>query len=208
MKCKFLLVSLLSLVSMWSSATPLDDFVSRIKGVTNLQGDFVQTIRDASGKTLQETKGFMLVATPGKMRWETQPPYQQLVVADGKDLWVYDRDLDQVSVRTLDAEMQGMPALLLSGRADDIEANFLVGKARVGLTEVFHLVARDRSQLFESLDFVYEGVRLVKMRIYDATGQMTEIAFTNVMVNELLAASLFRFDQPDGVDLIDARDGR
>jgi outer membrane lipoprotein carrier protein len=208
MKLKaFLILLLTSLPALADGGSALDHFVAHVQDVTNLQGDFVQTVRDTSGRVVQTTKGFMLVAKPGKMRWETQPPYQQLVVSDGNDLWVYDRDLEQVTVRNMDNEVQGTPALLLSGRAQDVEKNFLVGEAEVGFTRVFHLVAKDKSQLFESLDFVYEGRRLVRMRIFDATGQVTEIAFSNVLVNELLAASLFQFETPDGVDVIDARDG-
>ncbi|MCY0965380.1 outer membrane lipoprotein chaperone LolA [Parathalassolituus penaei] len=205
MKYKAFLILLLASCQALAQNTALDNFVSRIRGVTNLQGDFTQTVKDAGGRVIQTTKGLMLVATPGKLRWETQPPFQQLVVSDGKDLWVYDRDLEQVTVRELDQDVQGTPALLLSGRAGDIENNFQVGEAEVGFTQVFHLVARDKSQLFESLDFVYEGKRLVRMRIHDTTGQSTEIAFSNVLVNELIGDHLFQFEAPEGVDVIDAR---
>lgn len=208
MNYKAFLILLLASCQTWAQNTALDNFVATIRGVTNLQGDFVQTVKDAGGRVIQTTKGFMLVATPGKLRWETQPPFQQLVVSDGRDLWVYDRDLEQVTVRKMDQNVQDTPALLLSGRAGDIENNFQVGEAEVGFTKVYHLVARDKSQLFESLDFVYEGKRLVRMRIHDSTGQSTEIVFSNVLVNELIGSHLFQFEAPAGVDVIDARESK
>jgi outer membrane lipoprotein carrier protein len=185
----------------------LTSFVQRLGGTTTLEADFVQTVQDQQGQVLQQTEGRLAIANPGKLRWETRPPYEQLVVSDGKVVWVYDQDLEQVTIRNLEMRVQDTPALLLGGRQADVASNFEVSQFQQDDLRVFHLIPHDKSQLFESLEFAYQADQLVSMTIADATGQVTDIQLSNVARNQPLDGMAFVFDVPEGVDVIDARAG-
>jgi len=185
----------------------LDGFVERLAGTQNLSAGFTQTIRDASGNELQTVEGQLAFATPEKLRWETLPPYEQLIVSDGEVVWVFDADLEQVTIRNLEMKVQETPALLLSGRASDVSDNFDVERlSRNGLM-VYRLTPKDPSQLFSAIEFSYDDQTLEAMRIYDATGQVTDITLTDVARNTSLDPMAFVFDVPEGADVIDARSG-
>jgi outer membrane lipoprotein carrier protein len=183
----------------------LASFVERLGGTTTLEADFVQTIRDQQGQALQQTEGRLAIANPGKLRWQTRPPYEQLVVSDGELVWIFDQDLDQVTIRNLELRVQDMPALLLGGRQEDVASNFEVSQFQKNGQRVFHLIPHDKSQLFEFLDFAYQGDQLMSMTIADATGQVTDIQLSDIARNQTLDPMAFVFDVPDGVDVIDAR---
>lgn len=183
-------------------------FVDRLGKTDNLQADFVQVLRAADKRELQRTEGTMVVGHPGKLRWQTLPPFEQLVVSDGELLWVYDLDLEQVTLRSLGTSLQDTPALLLSGDRKEIERHYEVSVQSSGESlDVFELTPLDESQLFSRLEFVYNGQYLAAIRIHDATGQMTDISLSNVRINQPLDSYAFVFDVPEGADVIDARDG-
>ena len=202
--------SVLLSVSPAQAAEPssaLEGFIERLSGTRNLSADFTQIIRDASGNELQSVEGQVAFATPEKLRWKTLPPYEQLIVSDGKVVWVFDADLEQVTIRNLEMKVQETPALLLSGRASDVSDNFDVERlSRDGLM-VYRLTPKDPSQLFAAIEFGYKDQTLEAMRIADATGQVTDITLSNVERNTNLDPMAFVFDVPEGADVIDARSG-
>ncbi|MCD8521545.1 MAG: outer membrane lipoprotein chaperone LolA [Saccharospirillaceae bacterium] len=189
------------------SADALADFLLRLKQLQSLESSFEQTTRDVSGRILQQMNGTLTVAKPGKMRWQTNAPFEQLVVSDGKLIWIYDMDLEQVTIRDMDQRIQETPALLLSGHAADVEKSFVVTEQRAGSDLIFQLVPKDPSQLFESLEFHYQGKNLKRMMIFDAAGQVTDISFSAASVNNAVDPAAFIFDVPEGVDVIDGRHG-
>lgn len=188
-----------------TQSSGLKEFLAKLQGVENFQAAFVQTSRAQGGEILQQMQGTLSVAKPGKMRWETEDPYAQLVVSDGQLIWVYDMDLEQVTIRNMDQRVQETPALLLSGDTDQIDASFVVSYEASGKNSLFQLVPKDPSQLFQSLEFHYEGKILQRMMIFDAAGQVTEIAFSEQKANEAIDEQAFIFDVPEGVDVIDGR---
>ena len=194
-------------VSPLASASAVDEFAQRLKAMTSMSANFTQTVFDNSGHILQQLEGSLSVKTPGKMVWETSPDYGQQVVSDGDTLWVYDQDLEQVTIRELAKNVQDTPALLLSGNEDDIERHFNVVVNRLPKELRYRLVPKDQSRLFEALDFSYVDDRLVSMTILDAAGQVTVVSFTNARVNPELDDSMFTFDIPANTDVIDARGG-
>ncbi len=197
----------LLVLAQGASASALDDFSKRLKRMDSMSAAFTQTVFDTSGRVLQQIEGDLSVQTPGKMHWQTSPEYGQLVVSDGKTLWVHDQDLEQVTIRDLARNIQDTPALLLSGQEDEIARHFDVTLAKMPEEDRFRLVPKDKSRLFEALDFVYVGDRLDSMTILDATGQVTVVAFTDSTLNPDLDDSLFTFSIPKGTDVIDARGG-
>lgn len=185
----------------------LDSFLAKLEALNSMQADFVQSTRDNHNNVLQEIKGTLLVAKPGKMRWQTQPPYSQLVVSDNQSVWLYDEDLEQVTIRDMEQRIQETPALLLSGDTQEISKNFEIQFKQDDDFSRYTLLPKDKSQLFERIEFQYYGDVLESMRIHDATGQTTEIVFSEIQQNPEVNDSMFTFKAPEGIDVIDARGG-
>jgi len=194
--------------SVAANEAALADFMNKVKSLQTMEADFEQTTRDGMGRVLQQMTGRLVVAKPGKMRWSTNEPFEQLVVSDGEMVWIYDMDLEQVTLRDMDQRVQETPALLLTGEATDVEKSFLIDEEKTSSDHVFQLVPKDPSQLFESLEFHYRGKQISRMMIFDAAGQITEIAFSNARINHDIDSQAFVFDVPEGVDVIDGRHGR
>lgn len=191
-----------------ASEKALADFLAHLRSLQSMDAGFEQSTRDNTGKVLQQMTGTLTVAKPGKMRWHTNAPFEQLVVADGQLVWIYDMDLEQVSIRELDQRVQETPALLLTGDAGEVEKSFIVTEQQTGNGQVFQLVPKDHSQLFDSLEFHYRSGQLSRMVIFDAAGQVTDISFTGVRINQPVDEEAFIFNVPEGVDVIDGRHDR
>lgn len=186
-------------------ASDVDSFIAQTKQVKSFDAQFKQTSKDSQGRVLQTISGILKVKKPSKLNWRTNPPYEQLVVSDGKLVWVYDMDLEQVSIRKLDNRVQETPALLLSGSSEDIKKHFKVKLKAVKKQKTYSLTPKDESQLYSRIEFVYQGERLDKMVIFDAAGQITSIEFSKQKLNNPIADKEFEFIVPEGVDVIDAR---
>ena len=185
----------------------LEEFTSRLKTLDSMSTEFSQVTMDQNGEVLQSLSGTLSVQRPGKMRWQTNPPYEQLVVSDGSSVWVYDMDLEQVTIRNLEAKLQETPALLLSGDVSNIADSYSASKEQVGDVVRYRLKPLDASQLFEALKFDYADDEVEFMRIFDAAGQITEIRFTSQETNTEFDPAAFTFAVPDDVDVIDGRHG-
>jgi outer membrane lipoprotein carrier protein len=180
--------------------------------INSFSANFVQLTQDGLGNTLQRVEGFMQVAKPGKLRWQTEGIYEQLVISDGKSLWIYDADLEQVSIKKMDNRLSETPALLLGGDVSAIGDDFIITQAPSENSIRFILQPKDSSQLFDSLELDFNKLddqqSLTQMIIRDASGQVTDISFTNVTNNPKLDHAIFSFDIPDGIDVIDGRPGK
>ena len=186
----------------------LDSFLGKLKQLQNMQADFVQVMRDGKKRELQRLSGKIMIEKPGKLYWQTNPPYEQLVVSDGTSVWIYDMDLEQVSIRDMEQRIQETPALLLSGDTSEISKNFTLELNQSEAISRYSLIPKDSSQLFDKLDFQYFDDQLESMSIYDAAGQVTDIIFENSIVNEQIDPKTFQFGIPEGVDVIDGRHAR
>lgn len=186
--------------------------LQRILGeIRSFSANFVQETHNGLGEVLQSIKGRMEVAKPGKLRWQTEGVYEQLVVSDGQSLWIYDADLEQVSIRNMDNKLAETPALLLGGDISAIDDDFIISQKHSESQLIFVLQPKDTTQLFDSLELTFNKFAqqqvLQEMIIRDASGQITEIRFTDVLNNPELKAEIFTFDIPAGIDIIDGRQG-
>lgn len=166
--------------------------------------DFEQQILDGSGSRLQQAHGHMWLSRPGKFRWEVEAPYQQEVVSDGDEVYLYDPDLEQVTVQPLDTRVAHTPALLLSGSANALAEDFEVTRQQQGTTETFALVPKSPDTLFEDLTLTFHAETLRGLQMNDSTGQRTAIGFSSVETNQAIADSRFEFEIPAGADVIRA----
>lgn len=167
-----------------------------------LTGRFTQISLDSGGARLQETSGEMHLKRPGQFRWHTDKPMEQLLVSNGEKIWLYDPDLEQVTVRKLDKRLTNTPALLLSGSLSSISENFLVSHHEVGETIDFTLKPKTKDSLFSTLYLSFRDGIIYSMQLVDNVGQRTSIQFSGVKLNQPLVANTFVFDIPAGVDVI------
>ncbi|MEA2118188.1 outer membrane lipoprotein chaperone LolA [Halovibrio sp. HP20-50] len=174
----------------------------RLEPLESYQAAFEQQILDGSGDRLQSARGEMWLARPGMLRWEVDAPYSQTVVSDGDDVYMYDPDLEQVTVQEMDDRVTHTPALLLSGSVDELTQNYEVFHEPNGEEDVFTLVPISADTLFEELSMVFEGETLSELWMMDSTGQRTSITFSNITLNGDIATDMFDFEIPEGTDVI------
>jgi len=186
-----------------SAAEALREFV---KGTRSGKVAFTQTIVNRSGKASNPASGTFQFARPGKFRWVYDKPYEQWIVGDGDKLWIFDKDLNQVTVRKLGASLGQSPAAILAG-SDDLEKNFTLKEAGVqdGI-EWLEATPKAKDTSFElvRIGFKGEGANrgLAAMELRDTFGQTSVLKFGTVERNPSLPADTFQFTPPKGADVI------
>jgi outer membrane lipoprotein carrier protein len=182
------------------------DGVSQLKSflhdVHTLRAQFAQAVLDKNGKTVQSASGTMQFSRPGRFRWTYTKPYEQLIVGDGVKLWVYDMDLNQVTVKKLDAAIGSSPAALLAG-SNEIEKGFTLtdGGQRDGM-EWVDAAPKSKESTFEAVHMGFGKHGLEAMELHDNFGQTTVIRFTRLERNPKIDTAQFKFTPPKGADVI------
>jgi outer membrane lipoprotein carrier protein len=201
---RFLLAVVVLLVMPLSAvADPTTDLVKRLAAVHTLSGGFEQVVLDQGGTRMQEASGDMHMARGNRFRWHTKEPFEQLAVSDGKKVWIYDVDLEQVVEKPLAADSASTPALLFGGDPEQVTQAFVVEQgASRGKLITYRLAPRDDDTLFVELEITFEGEHPHSMRLEDALGQQTSLDFRQTKINAKLDDSLFDFTAPEGVDVI------
>lgn len=204
----WLLACALAVPPAWAAAgaaTPLDRYLD---GLETLRVSFTQSIVDARGREVDRASGTLLVARPGRFRWEIEPQQGggaagQLLVADGRNVWFFDRDLEQVTVRPMNEALSATPAMLLSGGTDVREAFAIspVEERRQGLEWVLVEPRRPDAD-FRSALLGFERGDLRRMILEDKLGQTTTVVFERVQRNVPVSAEEVSFSPPAGADVI------
>lgn len=198
---RYLLIILTCLPSL-ATASSVESLKGFLNQTTSVKARFAQMVLDKNMKLLQQSTGTMQFLRPGKFRWEYTKPYEQTIVGDGAKLWIYDKDLNQVTVRKLDGAIGSSPAALLAG-SNEIEKNFTL--TNIGRQEGLDwLEARPKAQdtAFERIRLGFSKAGLEAMELRDQFGQITVIKFADVERNPALAPEVFKFAPPKGADLI------
>jgi outer membrane lipoprotein carrier protein len=173
-----------------------------IAGAKTAEADFTQTVADKTGRVSQEASGKMAFARPGKFRWDYNAPYEQVIVGDGVKLWLYDVDLEQVTVKSLGDVIAGTPAALLAGD-DSIEKYFSLKNAgEAGGLEWLEATPTTRDTTFERIRMGFKGDVLVQMELFDFFGQRTTLKLSRFVRNPSIPASRFTFTPPKGADIL------
>lgn len=175
---------------------------SLLDKMDSLDADFQQRILDARGARLQEVDGKLSLKRPGKFYWQTENPFPQTVVSDGSTLWLFDPDLEQVTIQQIDESISRTPAMLLSGDVTSITEKFEVLKVRDSDIEEFVLRPKEEESLFEELRLNFADQWLVSLLLVDSLGQRTAIELRDVQFNQEQKSGRYTFNVPDGVDVI------
>ncbi len=186
--------------SIDSGYARLDQF---FKGMNTLQADFTQTVRDSREQIIDRSSGKLLIRKPGKFRWDYQKPNAQTIVSDGARIWLYDPELEQVTIRRADLSLSGTPAMLLSGEGN-LRDSFEVENVeqREGLT-IINLAPRRTDTDFKRVQLALRKDQLTAMSLTDKLGQTTLLQFKQFKRNASIADTQFKFTPPKGVDVID-----
>jgi len=187
-----------------ASASALEQFKSFVSSTKSAKGEFSQRqvkMMDGSAKVSNQSTGTFMFARPGKFIWIYQKPYDQLLQADGEKLYIYDKDLNQVTIRQLGNALGSSPAAILFG-SNDLEKNFTLKEAgtKDGL-EWLEATPKTKDTTFDRIGIgLKDGVPLA-MELRDSFGQVSLLSFKNFEKNPPMSAGQFHFTVPKGADV-------
>lgn len=185
------------------SANPLDTFLTKLE---SFKADFKQTLTTEKGELLEVSSGVVYMQNPGKFRWVYEEPYSQIIVTDGITLWLYDEDLEQVTIRDISESIDSTPAAIISGQEKINQHYVTVDMGTIEGYEWIELTPRDIDNQYKSVKLGFDNSdNLGMMILYDNLGQITRIDFINPERNKRFGGPLFLFEVPEGVDVIDDR---
>jgi outer membrane lipoprotein carrier protein len=180
----------------------VERFQAYLRDTQTARADFEQRVYDRERKLVQQSRGSFAFLRPGRFRWTYAQPYPQVIVGDGARVWIYDEDLNQVTVRAMARALGSTPAALLAGAAD-VERAFELSDAgqRDGL-EWLEAKPREREAGFERIRLGMGTAGVQAMELVDQFGQTTVLRFSNIARNPSLDPSAFRFTPPKGADVL------
>ncbi|WP_047238447.1 outer membrane lipoprotein chaperone LolA [Chromobacterium subtsugae] len=190
----------LACLAVPAHASAIAQLKAFVAGSKTLSADFTQLVTN-KGKR-EEASGRLEIARPGKFRWEYSKPYSQLIVGDGKTLWIYDQDLAQVTRKAQGAALGSSPAALLAG-SNAIERDYRLNEAgKQGDVEWLTASPKKQDNTFSSVRMGFKGNMLVEMQLTDSFGNDTRVSFVKPQQNVVLPANRFAFVPPKGVDVV------
>lgn len=196
------LFALFALFAPFAQASGVERFQAFVRTTSAAQAEFEQKVFDRSSKLVQSSTGSFAFLRPGKFRWTYAKPHAQLIVGDGEKVWIWDEDLNQVTVRRLARAIGSTPAALLAGAADVTQAFVFedIG-TRDGL-EWLEARPRERESGFERIRLGLGVAGVEAMELFDPFGQRTVLRFSNFTRNPKLDPASFRFEPPKGADVL------
>ncbi len=198
-------LSLFICLPLIAQASALEQFKAFVAGTKSARGEFNQRmVKDEGGKmrVSSNANGVFVFARPGKFIWTYQKPYEQILQADGEKLYIYDKDLNQVTVKTLGNAIGTSPAAILFG-SNDLEKNFTLseGGVREGI-EWLQAVPKTKDTSFEKIGIGLKDGVPVAMELRDSFGQISLLSFTKFEKNPSLPGNQFHFTLPKGADVL------
>lgn len=199
--CAWLLAALAPL-AFGAEPTALRSLERFFEEVDSYTARFEQVVLDERGEPIQDSQGRLWIERPNRFRWNYETPYEQQIVADGERLWVYDKDLQQVTVRRLEGGLLDTPAVLLAGKGG-LEQQFEIRDRGVegGLAAV-QLTPKRKESGFESVRIGFEHGRLRQLEIRDSLGQTTRYVLHDAVENARIPGNRLQFEPPPGVDIV------
>lgn len=174
----------------------------KLASIRQFSAHFEQTVTDAQGKPLQNGSGEMVLQRPDHFRWEAKKPDDNLILSDGKAVWLYDPFVEQVTVMSLSKAVVNTPFLLISSTDDKIWKNYLIDQDG----SAFTITSKQKDQRIESLRMVFDNQNhITRMEVNEAQGQRSEFTLSAFNANPALKADTFNFKTPEGVTVDDQR---
>ena len=200
--CAFTILLVLSLSAAIHAQTTEQKLYDSLKQLTNLKANFYQQVVDTQGEIIQEAKGIFELKKPGRFRWHYDPPYSQQIIADGKNLWLFDLELAQATVQPIEQALGSAPIILLTDLkplSEDFEIREM--PESFGLDWVA-LVPKIQDTEFYRIEIGMDDNLIREMQLHDHFDQKTIIRFSEIDLKTELPDTRFKFSIPDGVDVI------
>jgi len=172
-----------------------------LKNMDNLSAEFKQTLRDEDKNIVHQSHGTLALQRPGKFSWIYTDPFEQHIVADGSELWIYDVELEQVTVKPMDEGLSNAPIMILMKEAD-VSQQFTISE--VGQRKFLYWVELKPNASDLEYNTIYIGLEddsVKAMELQDQFGQSTQIVFENLRVGVVHNPATFKFVPPPGVDV-------
>ncbi len=199
----------LATVPLWAQPGRADDtplgeslVAAFVTDVNTLSARFEQSVIDAEGELLDESNGTIAIERPGRFRWATDEPYEQQIIADGLNVWSYDVDLAQVTVKAQAEALASTPAMLLGGGIEALDEFLIEETVPDGDVTWVRMVPRDDSSGFKRVVLGFEEDQLRRMVFLDNLEQQTVVELSDVVYNEAFDGAEFEFTPPDDVDIV------
>lgn len=197
-----LIICMIMMSPLLASAGGVSSLKSFFSNTVSMRADFHQMVMDSQGRKVQEVDGLMQLQRPGKFRWDYKKPYIQQIIGDGEKVWLYDPDLNQVTVRTIGKALGSSPAALLAGSKEIERAFTLSDEDKGDDLEWVLAIPNDKESGFEKVMLGFKNDVLVKMELYDSFAHLTNIEFNKFERNPKLTPQTFRFAVPTGADVV------
>ncbi len=196
-----LIAGLTGLLPVAHAVTSIDKLNEFNTEVSSLSADFSQTLYDSDGEAVQQSSGTLQIQRPNRFRWDYRKPYPQLLLADGKRFWIYDSDLEQVTVKLISEALGNAPSMLLTGK-HALDKEFIIQDIgeKDGMLWV-ELFPRKSESDFKLVRLAFKD-KLRLMEFQDSIGQLTRIRFDNLKINITLDPDQFVFHVPKGADVV------
>ena len=183
-------------------AEGIDSLKKFYNSTQSISAKFHQVVTDTKGQKIQDVFGEMVIKRPNQFRWDYKKPFEQQLVSDGKQVWLYDIELAQVTTRQLSKALSASPAALLAG-GEDLDKNFnLSNLSREDNLDWVSVLSKDADSGFNNIAIAFKGDKLQQMELVDSFGHLTKIVFTDVKPNPNVSEKLFLFKAPKGVDVL------
>ena len=177
-----------------------------LKGLETFSAGFAQSVLSEQGETLETSTGMVYLRRPGMFRWSYRQPYAQEIITDGTTLWIYDKDLEQITIRDVIGSIDETPAAIFSSSAKLEQQYVVIELEQQNGLEWFELTPRDIESQYSSVRLAFSGEEPVEMILFDNLGQETRITFQQPQRNPAdVGRDLFELTPPAGVDVIDTR---
>jgi len=195
----------LLLLFLWANNALADDasdsLQAKLNAIRTMSASFNQVI-NAKTRVISKASGNMALSRPGRFLWQTKKPLEQIVIADGKHLWVYDVELEQVTLKKQDKGLGGTAALFLSGYDNTLTHDFEVTESKIGKELKFDLKAKSSKENFQHMQLAFVGDELTGIELDDQLGQHTTVVLSKIKNNPPLSPTVFKLKIPKGVDLV------
>lgn len=201
-----LLTSLLLSVNSATAKSDSEELSLLLSKYQSLTANFSETITDETGNIMQKARGDVSIKRPDHLRWYTKNPTPQLIIADGERLWIYDIDLEQVTIENLHRMSKSAPAMLLSGSAQKLENNYVIESQFDTDSQKFKLTPKTNEDLVQWIELDFQQGKITQMRLKNQLNQITSLNFKRVELNPKMMKNAFHFNPPRGVDVIDNSD--
>lgn len=202
MNKKTLVASLFALASFAAQADSVDTLRQFVENVKTGHAAFTQTVTSPDAKKSKTSSGTFDFSRPNRFRFAYAKPFEQVIVADGQKVWIYDADLNQVSSRKFSQALGATPAALLAGGSLDKDFTLSALPSKDGL-EWVQALPKVKDGPFQSLRIGFKGRDLSALEIVDSFGQKSLLQFTQMQANAPVAPELFKFEVPKGADVIE-----